>query len=146
MAYIIKSIFLTILFFILMTGIADTNMFFVSVITFLGSILFDLYFSYENTKSFPVDFSIKIVRLIITILSIIAVIGIAFSLSGLANVFQIVKFDDIRYIVFSDVFKEFTKNFLDFKISLLNFFVVLSLEILSCFPDFILSRKAKKGE
>lgn len=51
MPYLAKSIFLTVSYLVLMTGIADLKMFFVSLMIFVGGILFDLYFSYNTLRT-----------------------------------------------------------------------------------------------
>lgn len=150
MPYFAKSVFLTVSYFVLMSGIADLKMFFVSLLIFVGGILFDLYFSHKSLSDMGENWAVSITAIIIYILAAVAIMGLVVSILGMCDVFWVTKIEDTKYITFKNNELKNTLTIfqtLEFKFS--NFLTILFIEIASCLPDFLIHKmdiKAKTKE
>ncbi|WP_432366523.1 hypothetical protein [Blautia luti] len=141
MPYLAKSIFLTVSYLVLMTGIADLKMFFVSLMIFVGGILFDLYFSYNTLKNIGENWTVFVARVIIYLLAVIAVFGLVISILGISDVIFVTTINNTKYISFkNDELKEIMSIFKLMEIKFRDFLTILLIEICSCLPDFLICR------
>ena len=103
-----------------------------------------MYFSFTSAKDFPNDLSVKIAKKIGLFLAFIAVTGILFSILGLVNIFWVENFNNLKYIIFTEEFKQIDIDVFSKKIPLWDFLKILFIEVASCVPDVILSYKREK--
>ncbi|MCD8178167.1 MAG: hypothetical protein LUE98_12395, partial [Tannerellaceae bacterium] len=89
---------MTVSYFVLMSGIADLKMFFVSLLIFVGGILFDLYFSHKSLSDMGENCAVSITKFIIYILAIVAILGLVVSILGMCDIFWVIKINGIKYI------------------------------------------------
>ena len=128
MPYFAKSVFLTVSYFVLMAGLADLKMFFVSLMIFVGGILFDLYFSNSTLG-------------IIYVLAGIAIFGLVVSVLGICDVLFVTNIENVKYITFkSDDLRDSLSIFKSMEIEFGDFLTILFIEIVSCLPDFLIHR------
>jgi hypothetical protein len=117
------------------------KMFFVSLLIFVGGILFDLYFSYKSLNDMCENWGTLITRIIIYVLSIVAIFGLVVSVLGICDIFCVITNDGIRYITFkNDELKSLLSVFQGLEIEFGKFLTVLFIEIVSCLPDFLIHR------
>lgn len=147
MPYFAKSIFLTVSYFVLMSGTADLKMFFVSLLIFVGGVLFDLYFSYKSLSCMGENWAVCITAFIIYALAVVAVLGLVVSILGLCDIFWVAKIDGIRYITIkNNELKNALSVFQTLKIEFGVFLAILFIEIVSCLPDFLINKMDVKAK
>ncbi len=147
MPYFAKSVFLTVSYFVLMSGIADLKMFFVSLLIFAGGILFDLYFSHKSLSDMGEDLAVSITAIIIYILAVVAILGLLVSILGMCDIFWVTKIDGIKYIAFkNDELKNAPSILQTLKFKFSNFLTILFIEIASCLPDFLIHKMDVKAK
>lgn len=147
MPYFAKSVFLTVSYFVLMSGIADLKMFFVSLLIFVGGILFDLYFSHKSLSDIGESWAVSITAMIIYILAAVAILGLVVSILGICDIFWVTKIDGIKYIAFkNDEIKNDLSIFQTLEFKLGNFLTILFIEIASCLPDFLIHKMDVKAK
>lgn len=148
MPYFAKSVFLTISYLVLMSGIADLKMFFVSLFIFVGGILFDLYFSHKSLSCMGENWAVSITALIIYALAVVAILGLIVSILGICDIFCVTKIGEIKYITFKNAeLKNSLSIFKTLEFEFGKFLSILFIEIVSCLPDFLINKmevKAKK--
>lgn len=145
MPYFAKSVFLTVSYFILMNGIADLKMFFVSLLIFVGGILFDLYFSYTALEDFGENWAVTVTKIIICMLAAVAVFGLIVSVLGLCNVLVVTKNEGMKYIIFKNKeLKNMLSGYQVFECKFDNFLKILFIEVASCMPDYLIHKLDKK--
>jgi len=141
MPYFAKSVFLTVSYFVLMAGLADLKMFFVSLMIFVGGILFDLYFSNSTLGNMGENWTVYVTRLIIYVLAGIAIFGLVVSVLGIYDVLFVTNIENVKYITFkSDDLRDSLSIFKSMEIEFGNFLTILFIEIVSCLPDFLIHR------
>lgn len=147
MPYFAKSVFLTVSYLVLMSGIADIKMFFVSLLIFVGGILFDLYFSHKSLSCMGENWAVSITAFIIDVLAVIAILGLIVSILGICDIFWVTKINDIRYITFkSDEINNSLNIFHTLEIEFGKFLSILFIEIVSCLPDFLINKMEVKAK
>ena len=147
MPYFAKSVFLTISYFVLMSGIADLKMFFVSLLIFVGGILFDLYFSHKSLKCIGENWAVSITAFIIYVLAVVAILGLIVSILGLCDILWVTKIKGVKYITLkSDELKNALSVFQALGVKFDRFLIILSIEIVSCLPDFLIHKMEVKAK
>ena len=147
MPYFAKSVFLTISYLVLMSGIADLKMFFVSLLIFVGGILFDLYFSHKALSNMGESWAVSITAFIISILAIVAIFGLIVSVLGICDILWVTKINNIKYITFkSNELKNDLSIFCALEFKFGNFLSILFIEIASCLPDFLIHKMEIKAK
>lgn len=145
MPYFAKSFFLTVSYLVLMAGIADLKMFFVSLMIFVGGILFDLYFSNNTLNNMGENWSVFVTRLIIYVLASIAIFGLVVSVLGICDVLYVTNIENVKYITFkSEYLRDSLSIFKFMEIEFGKFLTILFIEIVSCLPDFLIHRMELK--
>lgn len=144
MPYFAKSVFLTVSYLVLMTGIADLKMFFVSLLIFVGGILFDLYFSYTTLQNIGENWTVSVTKWIILILASVAIFGLLVSVLGLCDILYVTEIQKTKYIIFKSKELKDILGFMEFRFS--HFLVILLIEIVSCLPDFLIHKMELKGK
>lgn len=141
MPYFAKSVFLTLSYLILMTGIADSKMFFVSLLIFVGGVLFDLYFSYATVGNIGENWAVSVIKLIICVLAVIAIGGLLISVLGICDMILVTDIKDTKYIIFrNNELREVLSPFKFKEFKFCHLLTILSVEIVSCLPDFLIHR------
>lgn len=147
MPYFAKSVFLTVSYFVLMSGIADLKMFFVSLLIFVGGILFDLYFSHKSLSYMGENWAVSITAFIIYVLAVVAILGLVVSILGICDIFWVTKIDGIKYITFkNDELKNSLSIFQTLELEFGKFLTILFIEIVSCLPDFLINKMEVKAK
>lgn len=147
MPYFAKSVFLTVSYFVLMSGIADLKMFFVSLLIFVGGILFDLYFSHKSLSCIGENWAVSITAFIINVLAVVAILGLIVSILGLCDILWVTKIDGIKYITLkNDELKNALSIFQTLGFEFDKFLMILFIEIVSCLPDFLIHRMEVKAK
>ncbi len=147
MPYFAKSVFLTVSYFVLMSGIADLKMFFVSLLIFVGGILFDLYFSHKSLSCIGENWAVSITAFIINVLAVVAILGLIVSILGLCDILWVTKIDGIKYITLkNDELKNALSIFQTLGFEFDKFLMILFIEIVSCLPDFLIHKMEVKAK
>lgn len=147
MPYFAKSVFLTISYLILMSGIADLKMFFLSLLIFVGSILFDLYFSYKSLSCMGENWAVSVTKIIIYVFAVVAILGMTISILGICDILCVIKIDGIKFITFkNDELKNNIRIFRTMKIEFGKFLTFLFIEIVSALPDFLINKMELKAK
>ena len=147
MPYFAKSVFLTVSYFVLMSGIADLKMFFVSLLIFVGGILFDLYFSHKSLSCIGENWAVSITAFIINVLAVVAILGLIVSILGLCDILWVTKIDGIKYITLkNDELKNALSIFQTLAFEFDKFLMILFIEIVSCLPDFLIHKMEVKAK
>lgn len=146
MPYIAKSCFITFSFVILLFQVADLKAFFMSLMIFMGGILFDLYFSYNSIQSIGENWTVTVTKILIYVLSIIAIIGFATSLLGIADKLIVTNCGSEKYIIISneEVRRILSNN--SNGINLKKFIRFLCIECVSCLPDLLINKMTRDGK
>ena len=138
MPYIAKSVFLTVSYLILMVEIADLKMFFLSLLIFVGGVLFDLYFSYTTLQNVGENWTVSITKFIIYVLAGIALFGLVVSVLGVCDILYVTKIEGTKYIIFRNNELKDVFGFMEFRFS--TFLIILLVEIVSCLPAFLIHK------
>lgn len=147
MPYFAKSVFLTISYFVLMSGIADLKMFFVSLLIFVVGILFDLYFSHKSLSCMGENWAVSITAFIIYILAVVAILGLVVAFLGICDIFWVTKINGTKYITFkNDELKNALSIFQTLELEFGKFLTILFIEIVSCLPDFLINKMEVKAK
>ena len=147
MPYFAKSVFLTVSYFVLMSGIADLKMFFVSLLIFVGGILFDLYFSHKSLSCIGENWAVSITAFIINVLAVVAILGLIVSILGLCDILWVTKIDGIKYITLkNDELKNALSIFQTLGFEFDKFLMILFIAIVSCLPDFLIHKMEVKAK
>lgn len=147
MPYFAKSVFLTVSYFVLMSGIADLKMFFVSLLIFVGGILFDLYFSRKSLSCMGENWAVTITAFIIYVLAVVAILGLVVAILGICDIFCVTKIDGIKYITFkNNELKNTLSIFQALELEFGKFLTILFIEIISCLPDFLINKMEVKAK
>lgn len=136
MPYFAKSVFLTVSYLVLMVGISDLKMFFVSLLIFVGGILFDLYFSYITLQNIGENWTVSITKIIIDVLAAIAIFGLVVSVLGICDIIYVTKIEGTKYIILKNSDLKDVFGFIKFQFS--TFLIILFIEIVSCLPDLLI--------
>lgn len=147
MPYFAKSVFLTVSYFVLMSGIADLKMFFVSLLIFVGGILFDLYFSHKSLSCMGENLAVFITAFIIYVLAGVAILGLIVSILGICDIFCVTQINNVKYITFkNDELKSALNIFQVLEFEFGKFLSILFIEVVSCLPDFLINKMEEKAK
>ena len=147
MSYLFKALFLTVSYLVLLHGISDLDMFFVSLLIFAGGILFDLYFAYRTSTAKAESLSLSIVRFVICGISIISVLCVMVAFLGMANIVCVEPMSAGKYIILENKEVRDTIAILGrIKIPFGGFLLFVIVQVFSCGTDYLINKMEHKEE